>query len=499
MSAEHEFEKQVSRQLDALRISPHEDDWQRIYEQLHPRRRRRLLWWWLAGLLVLGGAGIYFSQQPAGNAQPHTAVKAQGPSAGAPIAGPVAANGAAPTAAQPSASSQPSRLGPALPEEQTKAETSGSSDQPLADASPQAPGVAAATAQGNARASAARRSPRPSLGPGATRSRPASTTVANEVPATDGSVGALPSVDGFSTTIADKPLKKMTGLATAEPEPMLIDPSLRTMVAPLYRQLPPAGQLLPPLPGTPAAPVLQKNRASQNSWRWGAYAGAGISQLRQSLTTNKAQADMALGNPGGSSAGLVRALEQTNQQAGHFWQAGLLAQYEWRQRARLQLGLGVAQHRWEATSTGRVDSFANTGAFVTNLSSYQVQTAQQLWLLELPLQYGRRLTANRPLSLWAEGAFVSAFQLSARQQLIRAEIQGANRAADTSSAVRLAASWLPQLRLGLSLQKRGRWHWQLSPAVAYSLNSGVQVGSLRRHLLSAQLQWCLLLPTSKAR
>ncbi|MCU0335475.1 MAG: hypothetical protein MUF62_10605, partial [Chitinophagaceae bacterium] len=71
MSAEHEFEKQVSRQLDALRIAPHEDDWQRIYERLHPRRRRRLLWWWLAGLLVLAGAGIYFSQQPAGNAQPH--------------------------------------------------------------------------------------------------------------------------------------------------------------------------------------------------------------------------------------------------------------------------------------------------------------------------------------------------------------------------------------------------------------------------------------------
>jgi hypothetical protein len=101
--------------------------------------------------------------------------------------------------------------------------------------------------------------------------------------------------------------------------------------------------------------------------------------------------------------------------------------------------------------------------------------------------------------LWAEGSFLSAFQLSANQQLIRAEIQGANRAADTGSAVRLAASWLPQVRLGLSLQKRGRWHWQLSPVVAYSLSSGVQVGSLRRHLLTAQLQWRLFLPHSRIR
>ncbi len=486
MSAEHEFEKQVSRQLDALRISPHEDDWQRIYERLHPRRRRRLLWWWLAGLLVLAGAGIYFSQQPAGKAQGHTVAAV--PGTNEPTSGDMAASatGAAIIAGQPAAEGEPTNASPASPGKPTIAEQSNAPRQPVVADLP-APAIAGTAAAGGS----LRRSK-------TARSGAAAFVAANELLSAPGRQRVLPP-NNQTKTADESPTTDSSSLATAEPEPMLIDPSLRTMVAPLDRELPPAGQLLPPLPGAPALPAMRKAPTTHSNWRWGAYAGAGISQLRQSLTTNKAQADVAVGNPGGSSAGLVRALQQTNQQAGHFWQAGLLAQYEWRQRARLQLGLGVAQHRWEATSIGRVDSFANTGAFVANLSSYRLQTAQHLWLLELPLQYGRRLTSNRPLSLWAEGAFVSAFQLSASQQLIRAEIQGANRAADTSSAVRLAASWLPQLRLGLSLQKRGRWHWQLSPAVAYSLSSGVQVGSLHRHLLSAQLQWRLFLPTSQAR
>lgn len=483
MSAEHEFEKQVSRQLDALRISPHEDDWQRIYERLHPRRRRRLLWWWLAGLLVLGGAGIYLSQQPAGNAQGHTVAAV--PGTNKPTSGDTAtsATGAAIIAGQPPAEGEPTNASPASPGKPT-IEQSDVPHQPVV-AEPPAPAIAGTAAAGGS----LRRSK-------TARSGSAAFVVANELLSAPGRQRVLPPTNQTKTA-DESPTTDGSSLATAEPDPVLINPRLRTMVVPLDRQLPPAGQLLPPLPAMPAVPALQKNRASQSSWRWGAYAGAGISQLRQSLTTNKAQADVAVGNPGGSSAGLVRALQQTNQQAGHFWQAGLLAQYEWRQRARLQMGLGVAQHRWETTSTGRVDSFANTGAFVANLSSYRLQTAQHLWLLELPLQYGRRLTANRPISIWAEGAFVPAFQVSASQRVIRAERSGSSRTADTSSAVRLAASWLPQARLGLSLQKRGRWQWQLSPAVTYSLNSGVQVGSLRRHLLTAQLQWRLLLPTGK--
>ncbi len=206
-----------------------------------------------------------------------------------------------------------------------------------------------------------------------------------------------------------------------------------------------------------AAPAA-KNKARK--WQWLLYAGGGYNATTTPPGGTKATMDLSSSTPGGSVL-----ITQSETGDGYHLAAGTLAQRQWHNNWKLQVGLGLNHSQWQGHTSVLRDSLPAGSSLATRTLVSDRHSQYRLWMLEMPMEIGLRVAGKKPNTWWLTTGFNHQLLLSLREQ--HSTQQATANFSTTSGQQSLnssASTYQLYGRLGLQLNHEGKKaRWQMAP------------------------------------
>ena len=431
----------ITQKIQEFKPTPDPEDWEVIYERLHPKRRFIWRWFLLAGVLILAGGGFYNLNQDnnsSGNSNSSTN-NSQGsqttPQTNTPDAAALKEN----NATTPADDAEATKIN----EKKLEADLGANKRNNAGNSIP------AGGEKNTARKQAS--SPTGTAKKGKTSNGGA--TIAEATSISFEKFWSLALIDNN----ADRPTSGVQKLISTR--------------SPLQ------------IPEQKAIPTLNPHK--NKGWFIGVYGGAGINDTRQPGNENKVTNP---GNPGPN--GFRQEISYINN--GFHYEAGAVLQKQFK-KFEFSIGAGIQLNNWKQGYNIFKDSIAN-GSVISSTEVAGKQTNYEHVAVEMPVMLGYRINGKGANSFWVNAGINNAFTVYLKE--LDFKTTGAYPWGQVNDPLTSPINkYYPQLRLGLTYNHAAaKYHWQVSPFFQYGLTNVVESGDpdIRMSLLGLQFRYYFL-------